>query len=71
MCVELTACVGAAGLAVFARLLLQSLPAAVALLARAEPGLPLQPDQATPVQAKQQQPGKRALLALLDLLLDR
>jgi hypothetical protein len=57
----------AAGLAVFARLLLQSLPAALALLARAEPGLPGLPDQAP----GQQQPGERALLALLDLLLDR
>ena len=56
----------AAGLAVFARLLLQSLPAALPLLARAEQGLPGLPDQ-----APGQQPGERALLALLDLLLDR
>ncbi len=59
-------CCRAAGLGVFARLLLQSTPQALQVLARAEPHLHGLPDQAPAGQ-----PGERALLALLDLWLDR
>lgn len=59
-------CCCAAGLGVFARLLLQNTPAFLVVLARAEPALGLQ--AAAPGGG---QPGERALLALLDLWLDR
>ena len=51
----------------FARLLLQSLPQGLQIIARAEAHLPGLP---TNTGAKQQ-PGERVLLALLDLWLDR
>ena len=57
------ACTG--GLGVFARLLLQSSPAFLQLLARAEPTLA---QLAVPAGG---QPGERALLALVELWLDR
>ncbi len=57
------ACPG--GLGVFARLLLQSLPAFLQLLARAEPGLA---QLSAPARG---QPGERALLALVDVWLDK